>query len=265
MPRLRAVTALLLIASAGSARAQDEAQTRRDSTSQTIIATDFGYTSFASGLEAWRTGSVSLSRRGSHGSVIGRLNVANRFGATGTQVEADAYPRLGNGRYMYLNAGWSGSSIFPGERLGAELYSNLPHAWEASLGLRVLWFDESPVTLFTGTVGKYTGNYWISVRPFVRTRDTGTSASAGPTVRRYTVDADNYLGGRVSFGSSPSDQVTPDAVARTSSASATVQGSRTIATSYIGTWSAGYDREGLDGGSIRKSWNVSIGVAYRYR
>lgn len=264
MTRRCALVALALIVAARPAQAQDQAQSQRDSTSRTIIGTEVGYTSFAGDIEAWRSGSVSLTHRGGGGSIIGRLNAANRFGTTGTQVEADAYPRMGDGRYMYINAGLSGSDVFPGERFGAELYSNLPDAWEASLGLRVLWFDGAPVTLFTGTVGKYTGNYWISVRPFVRTRETGTSASAGLTVRRYTVDADNYLGGRVSFGSSPSDQVTPDAVARTNSASVSVHGSRTIAAAYMGTWSVGYDREGLEGGSIRKSWTASIGVAYRY-
>ena len=45
--------------------------------------------------------------------------------ATGTQVEVDAYPRLGHGTYLYLNAGLSGASIFPGQRLGAEYYAGL--------------------------------------------------------------------------------------------------------------------------------------------
>ena len=255
---------VLSAAVAAGAGAKAESGSQRDTTIRRTVSADLGYVSFTADLDAWRSTSLSLSRRGGRGSIIGRVNVANRFGTTGTQVEADAYPRLGPGRYMYLNAGYSGSGIYPGERFGAELYSNLRNAWEASLGVRVLWFDKAPVTLFTGTIGKYTGNYWISVRPFIRVKPTGTSASAGLSVRRYTVDADNFLGTRVSFGSSPSDQVTPDAVSRTSSASLTVHGSKALGAAFIGSWSAGLDREGLDGGRTRRSWTVSTGVSYRY-
>ena len=101
---------------AGKAGAQGESESQRDSTTRKSVGADVGYVSFGGDLEAWRTASVSLAQRGSRGSIIGRVNVANRFGTTGTQVEADAYPRLGSGRYMYLNAGYSGSGIYPGER-----------------------------------------------------------------------------------------------------------------------------------------------------
>ena len=244
--------------------AQGEAVPQRDSTTRTTVGTDVGYVTFDNDIAAWRTAAISLSRRGRRGSIIGRVNLASRFGTTGAQVEVDAYPRLGGGRYLYLNAGYSAASIFPGQRFGAELYTNLPDAWEASLGLRALWFDGSPVTLYTGTIGKYAGNYWVSLRPFVRIRPSGTSASAGLTARHYSVDADNYVGGRISFGSSPSDNVTPDAVTRTSSSSFGLQGSRTFGHAVIGTWAAGRDSEDLDGGHTRGSWTLSIGVAYRY-
>ena len=264
---IRRRLAVALVAALGvttAAHAQGEAQPQKDSASRTAVGIDVGYVSFNNDIEAWRTAAISLSHRSSRGSVIGRVNLANRFGTSGAQVEVDAYPRLGAGRYLYLNAGLSGASIFPGQRFGAEYFTNLPDAWEASLGLRALWFDGAPVTLYTGTVGKYAGNYWISLRPFVRFKPTGTSTSAGLTVRRYGEDADNYVGGRVSFGSSPADNVTPDAVARTSSSSFSLQGSSTIGRNYIGTWSAGHDDEGLDGGRTRQSWTLSIGLAYRY-
>ena len=266
VPICNAVFALIAMAAtfATNARAQGETVPQRDSTTRTTIGADLGYVSFDHDIEAWRTASIALSRRTSRGSLIGRVNLASRFGTTGAQLEVDAYPRWGKGRYFYLNAGVSESSIFPGQRFGAEVYTNLPNAWEASVGLRALWFDGSPVTLYTGTIGRYAGNYWVSLRPFVRSRPTGTSTSAGLTVRRYTSDADNYVGGRVSFGSSPADNITPDAVTRIGSSSFNLQGSHAFGRTLIGTWAAGHDSEDLDAGRSRNSWTISIGVAYRY-
>ena len=258
-----AVVALLLAAVAGPVAAQVDATSQRDSSRRDLIGVDVGYTQFDHDLDPWRTAAISFSHRTAAGSVIGRVNLAERFGTTGTQVEMDAYPRVGTGRYFYLNAGLSGSSIFPGQRVGAEYYTNLPDAWEASGGVRVLWFDRVPVTLFTGTIGKYTGNYWISVRPFLHQTTTGTSASTSLTVRRYGEDADHYIGFRVGLGSAPSDAITPDAIGRTTSSSVAVNGSHVLAGRTTWTWTVSRDAEGLGPGVSRQSWTVSTGFALR--
>ena len=259
-----AVAAFIAVLASRSVGAQQEAQAQRDTNRWTSIGADIGYTSFNGDIDPWRALSVAISHHATSGTIIGRANVATRFGTTGVQVEADAYPRLGGGRYLYLNAGFSESSIFPGQRFGAEFYTNLPDAWEASIGLRALWFDGSPVTLYTGTLGKYTGNYWLSFRPFVRIKPSGTSASGGLTIRRYGADADNYFGGRISLGRSPTDRITPDAIGRTNSSSFGLQGSTSLAGMTLLTWTGGYDSEDLDAAHTRNSWNVSVGIARRF-
>ena len=262
MPNLR----LLAITSAMATilHAQGDAPAPRDTSRYTTVGAVAGYTDFRGDIAPWRDLSISIARHAPGGSLIARINVGSHFGETGTQLEVDAYPHLGPGRYLYVNAGYSGSSIFPTERVGAEIYTNLPHAWEASVGLRTLWFGGSPVALFTGTVGKYAGNYWISVRPYVHQSATGTSASAGLTVRRYTADADNYLGGSVSAGSSPTDRITPDLVGRTSSTSIGLQGSATVGRTLIVRWTAGYDSEGIAPGNTRRDLSVSVGTTLKY-
>lgn len=88
---------------------------------------------------------AELSHRFDFGPVIGRVNQARRFGESGTQLEVDAYPRIGRGMYLYANAGVSQQRIFPRQRFGAELYKNLPNALETSLGFRQLNFKNTRV------------------------------------------------------------------------------------------------------------------------
>ena len=229
--------------------------------SRTSIAVDYNYVHFIEDVDPWQLASVSLGRRGQNGSLIGRLNYANRFATSGTQVEADAYPSLGKRMYGYANIGYSTSDIFPDWRWGAEVFANLPRAWEASLGARQLRFDGSPVTLFTGSLGRYIGNGWVSFRPFLRSRDDGLSASASITARKYGVDQDDYVGVRVGAGSAPSDRLTPNELeTRARSWSAGLHGSRYLRPRLVGTWTLGYEWEELTANTSRRRIDGAIGL-----
>ena len=252
---------VFLIACSGSARiasAQD-APLPADSLRRTLLESDFSYVSFNGQTDPWRTASVSLSGRSSRGSLIGRFNYANRFASNGTQFEVDAYPAIRKGTYGYLNVGYSASSIFPQWRWGAELFQSLPGAWEASVGARQLRFSGVPVTLFTGAIGKYTGNYWISIRTY---EHEGGSASASVTVRRYFSDNLNYFGAYASFGSSPSDRITPDEILRTNSSNGGISGSHSISKRVHGMWSIDLSSETLSATTTRHSWSVSSGLSF---
>lgn len=247
---------------ATSLSAQGVGKSRVDSLRRTMLAVDVGYANFQGSIDPWSSASISLAHRSAWGSLIGRANLANRFAKSGTQVEVDAYPRTGKSTYLYLNAGYSQSSIFPEWRFGGELFTSLPNAWEASLGFRQLRFGGDPVTLYTGAVGGYFGNYWASVRPFVRFKSSGTSASAEVTVRRYFQDADNYVGLRASYGSGPTDNTTPDAIGRSNASSFGVNGSHTLSARYLWNWSAGRDVEQLSVTNTRTSLTASVGLKY---
>lgn len=253
-----AVAALAL--SAASLGAQDAADASTTVGYRAYVGADYSYASFFGDIDPWQLAALSVAGRSRHGTLILRGNFADRFGATGTQLEVDAYPRLGAGRYAYLNAGGSGAGVFPDWRAGAEVFTSLPRSWEASLGFRHLRFDGDPVTLFTGSVGRYVGNCWFSVRPYVRSKDEGLSASASLSARRYYEDADRFVGLRVGYGSTPTDQLNPAELARTSSFSAAVQGSHGLGRRALGTWSAGFDRERLPLGATRESATAQAGL-----
>jgi len=148
---------------------------------------------------------LQYNRKTKIGTVIGRLNYANRFHTEDLQLEADAYPSTGKHNYLYLNAGFSGAKLFPKYRFGAEFFQGLPKSFEASLGFRYLIFSSSDVNIYTGSVGKYWGNYWFSFREFVTPSGKRVSFTEILQARRYFNDAENYLGLQYSHGSSPDD------------------------------------------------------------
>jgi len=155
--------------------------------------------------DPWQIAAWSYGRKTKFGSVIARINLANRFGNKGFQSEVDAYPKINENNYGYLNYGFSKSSVFPKHRLGFEWYHSFPKSFEGSFGMRFLYFSSSNVYIYTATLGKYVGNYWISMRAFVTPGTGGSSVSGLLQMRRYFSDPENYLGLRLGYGVSPDD------------------------------------------------------------
>ncbi len=140
------------------------------------------------------------------GSAIARINYSDRFSTHGVQAEIDLYPRIANGVYGYFNYGYSENKLFPNHRIGAEIYSKLPKRFEASAGFRYLNFGTGTVTIYTGSVGWYVKDYWLSIRPYITPGSAGTSFSSVFSMRRYFKDGDNYIGFSGGLGFSPDDR-----------------------------------------------------------
>ncbi len=258
--RVVALAALLVLLVPAGGAAQEQAAVQASVPRRSAVSVDYGYQEFTQDVRAWHSASVAVSRRAAAGTLIGRVNFADRFARSGVQAEADAYPRLGSRMYGYFNLGYSAATIFPRWRSGAELFAVLPRAYEVSVGLRQLRFDGVPVTLLTGSAAKYVGNYLFTVRPYLRSRDGAASASMTFSARRYGSDADRFIGARIGFGSTPSDVLTADQLARTSSASAGLHGSQAVGADLLGTWSLGYERERLARDLTRKSATIGAGL-----
>lgn len=251
--------------SVSSGQAPGEPEHRAAPSKQTIIGVDYSYAWFQGDIDPWNMGAISVGQRRSSGSFIARMNLARRFATNGAQFEADAYPTLGKKAYAYLNAGYSGSAVFPEWRFGGEFFRTLPRAFEASAGFRQLRFEGTdPVTLFTGSVGRYSGNYWYSLRPYLRDKDSGLSGSATLTARRYYADADNWVGARIGYGSSPSDDLLLSQLSRTSTISAALNASRSTSPRAVTLWSFSFEREELFGARFRNHWEAGAGLRLRY-
>ncbi len=219
---------------------------------------------FDKDFDPWHLGSVSLSRRQAFGSVIGRVNFARRFDKTATQYEVDLYPKFGRGIYAYLNGGYSDSTVFPRIRAGAELYAPLPRGFEASFGARHLRFGSSGVTIYTGSLGLYAGNYWISLRPYVTPGSIGSSVSGSMTVRRYLDGAESYVGLRVGAGSETDERYSTVDQYRLKSQQGDLEFRKRIGRGVGILASFGFENQQADRGDSRKRFTFSTGISKRF-
>lgn len=228
------------------------------------VSLEYGITSFDGPTEPWHTVSAELSRKTRVATLVGRATVAERFGKRGEQFEVDAYPRISQRFYGYLNAGWSPSEIFPELRLGAELYANAGGGTELSAGARRLEFADKGVTILTGSVGRYAGNYYFSARPYVTPRDEGTSYSGTLLARRYFSTADSYATLTVGAGTAPTESAQEFELDRVSSRRVGAYGRTPVGRGLGVRWSAGWEHEELTPTVDRARVTGGLGLEMRF-
>jgi YaiO family outer membrane protein len=157
--------------------------------------------------------SAEYGRNFRFGTVILRVNGADRFNQQGYQPEIETYIHFTKGTYMNMIAGFSDYSIFPKEKYGAELYQRLPAGFEISAGIRYQKFQRTS-TIYTASLSNYFRNYWFNVRAFLTPRTDSTSSKTTLkntsttlllNIRRYFGDGENYFGIRVGQGRSPDE------------------------------------------------------------
>ncbi len=178
----------------------------KDETSVNKITISYENSSFDKQYnQAWHLGSLSYGRRTKFGTVIGRLNYANRFGSGGVQAEADAYPHISKRFYAYVNLGYAGDAVvFPKYRAGFSLYANLPNSFEAELGYRYLYFS-SATNIYTAAIGKYWKRFLFTGRTYITPAMSNVSQSYSINTRYYLKGADDYIGLILGTGISPDD------------------------------------------------------------
>ena len=145
---------------------------------------------------------LSYARQTKYGSINAKLNYSNRFQTDNYQFELDLYPRITKGLYAYVSGGFSNSPLNPTKRYGFELFKSLPASLELSAGFRWLKFS-TETTIWTGSLGWYTGNSYLAFRTYITPGDPGASKSGRFIYRKYRSDADNYWTFEVGYGASP--------------------------------------------------------------
>jgi len=157
--------------------------------------------------DPWHLVSMDYGRRTGIGTVIGRVNYANRFRADGVQFEVDAYPRISKTFYLYMNAGYSNNvGVFPRWRAGLSVYANLPKSFEAELGIRHLYFT-STTNIYTAYIGKYYSSFLFGARAYlVPSKTSKNSVSYNLLGRYYFGGADDYIGLNLGTGISPDER-----------------------------------------------------------
>jgi YaiO family outer membrane protein len=217
---------------------------------------------FNQGFDAWDFANVSIGRKFSWGSMTARVNHAERFGDKGKQFELDAYPKIREGTYMYLNVGWSNDDLFPNQRYGAEIYQSLPQSWEASLGLRRLNYS-SHVNIYTGSVGKYSGNYYYLLRFNTVPDILGDSASANLQVRKYYGDED-YVAVTIGTGRSLSQLGTSSDVVALGSQRISIDSRFEVKPTWVLGLGLGLEKEEIRDEVFRNRTSYSIGIDKKF-
>ncbi|HKI88792.1 MAG TPA: YaiO family outer membrane beta-barrel protein [Draconibacterium sp.] len=153
----------------------------------------------------WQINSLEYKRETKAGEFIARINYAKRFEITGYQMELDAYPKLNKMNYFYLNYGNSSAIIFPKNRLGAEWFHTFPNKFQASAGMRLLFFENTNVDFYTLMLGRYFKNNLFSIRTFITPQNNFPSFTSIFEMRHFYANQANYLGVKLGYGSSPDE------------------------------------------------------------
>ena len=189
-----------------NAQARSLATRLKDNAALNKVSVSYDYVFFDKQFnEPWHFVSFDYTRQTRLGSIIPRINYANRFGENGMQYEVDAYPHISKLFYAYTNVGYSNNDVvFPHWRAGFSLFTNLPKSFELETGWRYLYFS-SATNMFTGYLGKYYKNYLFGFRTYITPGSNSTSESYNAFMRYYFGGADDFFGFGVGTGISPDE------------------------------------------------------------
>ncbi len=217
---------------------------------------------FRSDRDPWRRAEVAIQRRFATGAASLEVGVSDRNGSTDPFVTTDLYKAVGALGYGNLRA-----SVAPGadgiaraDVLG-EGYAALGGGWEASLGARHLVFEANSVTLGTGSVARYLGNWLLRGRAVVSTH--ATTAVSTSLAARYLIEGVGGLTApfvEVTVGQGQEPVVAPDGEAGIrQSFVVAARGQRAVVRGVGLSLGASYTS---DGGLTR--WGGDLGVVARF-
>lgn len=239
------------------------AERLKEKVRKNAITLTYEYDNFDKTFDPWQLGSISYSRKTPMGTTIFRVNYNKRFGETGTQFEVDMYPRFREGLYSYLNFGYSKDGIFPKQRYGASLYIGLPWSFEMDGGFRLLKYS-SDVWIYTFALGKYLGNYWLSLRTFITPQVENASKSFSLIIRYYLSGADDYLSLTLGTGISPDESSVDLQGNWLKSDKIGIEYQRKLSRILLLNLSGDYNREEIFSGNFRQKFSAGAGIKFLF-
>jgi YaiO family outer membrane protein len=145
-------------------------------------------------------------------TIAADIYYANRFSKNDFLVELNDYWTIYKKNYLQAGFGYaSNADLFPRFRTGVEYFFVPADKWEASLGGRYMNYPNAAnkdVFIFTGSIGNYFRNSWISLRPFYVLQNDLQSLTVILKYRLYGKNPINYWGIEAGIGNSPDDILT---------------------------------------------------------
>ena len=168
----------------------------------------------------WHMSSFGYGRNTSLGMYSAKVYVGDfnyqgqsLYDTTAIQYSLECYPKIDKYNYMYLNYAVSDDEFFPKNRIGAEYYHVFKKsAIEFSLGYRYMKFtpdggDDVNVHIYTGSLGKYFRNFWLTARPYVIDNGESTFFRYSLSVRTFLKPEMSYLQWLIGTGTSTENPV----------------------------------------------------------
>lgn len=173
---------------------------------------------------------------------LSRISYAEQNGVKSLGAQLETYVVLNPKAYVFLSTGISDGNLFATYRGGAEFFHTMPYKMEGSLGVRTLFFTEETVVLYTGQIGKYFKNNWISARTFFQMKND-TWQGTGILKFRHYLNSEAYISLVLSKGSIPSIQVGIDEIYRLNASRVGIEGQFMVNERYILGGVLSYERE----------------------
>lgn len=150
---------------------------------------------------------ASLEYKRNLGSVpvLARLNYGHLHGQNGGLFEVDAYPKISQRSYLFINVGAAlDSPIFPKFRAGLEYFLGLGHGLGASLGSKYLQFEADNIVIFTGELSYHTSNNlrW-TYRPYLSQAENSWNLSHGIALKVINPLRERFWQFDLQYGSVP--------------------------------------------------------------
>lgn len=246
-----------------SSKAREGLKSARLMTMKHSVSLSFRHDRFSERFEPWNFYELQLSRQTRHGSIIGRIQYANRFSTNGVQFNLDAYPSIAPGLYAYISGGYSDAPIYPGYRFGVSLYKSLPGAFELEAGTRYLNFSTSETYIYTASLTKYLGSYMVTGRTYFVPSSAGNSLSGNFLIRRYLGSARSYIGFSGGYGSATNDIQFAQQVNTLNSWSLAIDTQYPLNNRILASGTAGIDSEEFRT-YTRDRFSFKVGLSYRF-
>jgi YaiO family outer membrane protein len=155
--------------------------------------------------EVWTLSSVYAQYNTPKGSIGLQTSYQTRPGFDAPQYQIFANPQLSDSNYASLAYAYANNpTLFPDQYVYGEDFQTLPYSFIISAGNTYRKTAASYLNAYTGSLGKYFGNYYLQLRP------TYYVPKSGPTSLLYTLTAQKYFSAREYVGFTISEGTAPD-------------------------------------------------------
>ncbi len=161
----------------------------------------YDYLNFSPSVTDWHTVKSMLRRTFEHGSLALESIQTERFSEWDDALAVDGYldlwPRAyANLRFQVTND----AGVLPRLDYASELYQGFGEGWELSGGYRHMDYSSNNVDLYSVSLGKYIGDWYLREKTYFLPESDGIDLSQSFSIRRYLANEDDYIQFETGFG-----------------------------------------------------------------